>query len=146
MLTETVDRFDPDFNVVGDATDCGGQSTDRPDRGLPESARVCRQRRDAGGGDRRHHPAASRARSATRSTNLVTEALRNNLSGCRSISLCSTSRAAAKPDSVPERGAARILRHDRRRATEALHELGRPGAEHEAPGIADQLHRRLWHA
>ena len=48
--------------------------------------------------------------------------------------------------SVPERGAARILRADRRQPAQALHQLGRPGAASEAPGIADQLHRRLRHA
>ena len=40
MLTETVDRFDPDFNVVGDADPWRQRPADRADRGVPESAGV----------------------------------------------------------------------------------------------------------
>ena len=53
MLTETVDRFDAELqHRRRPAT----RSADRPDRGLPQSARLRRQRPDPGGGDQRHHP------------------------------------------------------------------------------------------
>ena len=56
MLTETVDRFDPNFNVVGDPMQPGRRSAAGPDRRLPQPARLCRQRPDAAAGIRRHRP------------------------------------------------------------------------------------------
>ena len=62
MLIETVDRFDPNFNPSTNRT---SDDADRPDRGVPQPARVRDQRPDAGGGDRRHrarHDAPGRQR------------------------------------------------------------------------------------
>ena len=58
MLTETVDRFDPNFNVVTADPMQPRPAIDQtgPHRRLPQSARLCRQRTDAAGGIRRHRP------------------------------------------------------------------------------------------
>ena len=77
----------------------------------------------------------------------VTEALRNNLLGLP-LDLPSINLARGRDTGIPSLNAARarFLRADRRQPAQALHELGRLGAAPEAPGIADQLHRRLRHA
>ena len=88
MLTETVDRLDPNFVV----------ERDRPDRGLPQPARVRRpaaltRRR----GRRRHRARHDPPGSATRSTSSSPRRCATTCSACRSTSPPSTSRAAATP-------------------------------------------------
>jgi hypothetical protein len=87
MLTETVDRFDPSFNVTAIRT-ADRRPADGPHRGLPQSARVhqtaMRLQPDASEG------ASAIIRGVTRAAGneideFVTEALRNNLVACRSI-------------------------------------------------------------
>ena len=79
MLTETVDRFDADFNVVGDPNS-GSRSAARTDRSVPQPACVRRQRPDPGGCDRCHHTRRDAA-TGNEIDEFVTEALRNNLLG-----------------------------------------------------------------
>ena len=99
---------------------------DRPDRGLPQSAGVRRERRpDRRGGGRRHrarHDAPGRQRDR-----------RVHDRGAAQ----QPARPAARPrrhqhgprprhrHAVAQRGAPRILRHDERQPAQALHELGR---------------------
>ena len=88
MLTETIDRLDPEFRQY---------ERDRPDRGVPQSAGVCRQRSDPGGGGRRHRARHDPPGSATRSTSSSPRRCATTCSACRSTSPRSTSRAAATP-------------------------------------------------
>ena len=98
MLPDTIDRFDPDFNVVGDRID---RSADRPDRGLPQSARV---QRPAAPTTRTRRPAPSCAASPGQAGNeideFVTEALRNNLLGLP-LDLASINIARGRDTGVP---------------------------------------------
>ena len=77
----------------------------------------------------------------------VTEALRNNLVGLP-LDLAALNIARGRDTGIPSLNAARREFYEMTgdSSAQALHELGRPGAEPQAPGIADQLHRRLWHA
>ena len=127
MLTETIDRLDPEFRV----------ERDRPDRGVPQSARVRRERHaDARGGGRRHrarrHPPGRQRDRRVRHRGAAQQPARPAARPRRD-------QHRARPrhrHSVAERGAPRILRHDRRQPAHALHELGRLRAAPEAPGIA----------
>ena len=115
MLTETVDRFDANFNpVVADPLNPDQRSAIGPDRGLPQSARVCRERPDAGRGDQRHRARHHPRRSATRSTS---SSPRRCATTCSALPLdLAVHQPRARPrhrHSVPERGAARFLRPNR---------------------------------
>ena len=95
MLTETVDRFDPNFNLVNRSEQ--SRPSARPDRGLPQPAAVCGQRPHSGGSDRRHRarldpPGRQRDRRVRHRSGAQQPARH-----CRSTSLCSISRAAATP-------------------------------------------------
>ena len=77
----------------------------------------------------------------------VTEALRNNLVGTP-LDLAVLNLARGRDTGIPSLNAARRDFYDanRRHLGQALYELGRPRAAHQASRIADQLHRRLRHA
>ena len=99
MLTDTVDRFDPNFNLSD------GYRADQSDRGLPQSARVHRQRCDGRGG------AGAIIRGVTRQAGneideFVTEAVRNNLLGLP-LDLPSINLARGRDTGVPSLNQAR---------------------------------------
>ena len=145
MLTETVDRFDADFNVVGD-----GNPTKRHQQlGLIEA--FLNPLAYAASGATPEEATSAIVRGVTRKIGneideFVTEALRNNLLGLP-LDLPAINLARGRDAGIP------TLNAVRRRSTascrqpaQALHELGRLGAAFEAPGIAHQLHCRLRHA
>ena len=118
MLTETIDRFDPNFNA----------RPHRPDRRLPQSARVRRCTTAITDGV----AAGAIIRGMTRQVGneideFVTGALRNNLLGLP-LDLPTINLARGRDTGVPSLNAARrdFYRGDQRRSrTEALRELGR---------------------
>ncbi len=135
MLTETIDRLDPNF-----------QSSE-----IGLIAAFLNPLEFAASGVTPEAAAAAIIRGVQRQVGneideFVTEALRNNLVGLAARS--ARDQHCARPrrrDSVLERGAPPILRRHRRQSVEAVHKLGRFRPAPEAPGLADQFHRRLWH-
>ena len=136
MLTETIDRLDPNF-VSSEI-------------GLIQA--FLNPLAFAASGPTPEQAAGAIVRGMTRQVGneideFVTEALRNNLLGLP-LDLPAINMARGRDTGIPSLNAARrdFYAGDRRQPAQALHELGRFVAAHEAPGIAGQLHRRLRHA
>ncbi len=147
MLTETVDRFDPNFNVVGD-----GNPSLAGNQQIGLIAAFLNPLAYAASGLTPEQATGAIVRGLTRQVGneideFVTEALRNNLVGLP-LDLAALNIARGRDTGIPSLNEARreFYDHDRRQPAEAVHQLGRLGAAPEAPGIAHQLHRRLRHA
>ena len=126
MLVETVDRFDPNFDPSS-ATIRAARSANRPDRGLPESARLCSQRSDARGGYGRNRARCDPpGRQRDRRVRHRGVAQQSGRFAIRSRGAQSRTRSRRR-HSFAERGAPGILRHDRRQPAQAVYELGRHG-------------------
>ena len=146
MLTETVDRFDANFNVVGDPNSI------EPDHQLGLIAAFLNPLAYAASGPTPEEATGAIVRGVTRTVGneideFVTEALRNNLLGLP-LDLPAINLARGRDAGIPssECGPPHHLRPDRRQPAQALHELGRPSAAPETPRIGHQFHRRLRHA
>ncbi len=136
MLTETVDRLDPNFASS--------------EIGL--IAAFLNPLEFAASGPTPEEAAGAIVRGVTRQAGneideFVTEALRNNLLGLP-LDLAAINIARGRDTGIPSLNAARREFFDQTGDTPAaaLFELGRFRAAPEAPGIAGQLHRRLRHA
>jgi Animal haem peroxidase len=148
MLTETVDRFDPNFNLVN-------QDPNNPfDDQLGLIKAFLNPLEFAASGPTPAEATGAIVRGLTRQVGneideFVTEALRNNLLGTP-LDLAVLNIARGRDTGLPSLNAARAVPADyraehggRRQLAPALHELGRLCAAPAAPRIADQLHRRL---
>ncbi len=139
MLTESIDRFDPNFNAAGH----------RPDRGLPQSGRV-RLPSHAITDD---VAAGAIIRGMTRQVGneideFVTSALRNNLLGLP-LDLATINLARGRDTGVPSLNAARREFYDATNNAaelQALRQLGRLCRQPQARGVDHQFHRGLRHA
>jgi len=131
MLTETVDRYDPTFATVNDD----------PQLGL--IAAFLNPLAFAGSGATADEAAGAIIRGVTRQLGneideFVTEALRNNLLGLP-LDLPALNIARGRDTGIPTLNEARREFY----AMTGLHQLGRLCRPPQAPGVADQLHRRL---
>ena len=134
MLTETVDRFDPNFNVVGDPLH---PTNDDQQMGL--IAAFLNPLAFAASGPTPEEASGAIVRGLTRTVGneideFVTEALRNNLVGLP-LDLAVLNLARGRDTGIPSLNAARreFYKQDRRHLGQALHELGRPGADLKHP-------------